>query len=78
MESNSSFFLPRLIGHSNAIYLLTTGDVYPAESKWFGGLFQEVLDRREDVVPRALEVLFLLPLTTLLFPFYSFLRVRVC
>jgi enoyl-CoA hydratase/carnithine racemase len=56
MESNSSFFLPRLIGYSNAMYLLTTGDVYPAESRWFKDLFQEILDKREDVLPRALEL----------------------
>ena len=56
MESNSSFFLPRLIGYSKAVYLATTGEVYPAESAHFGDLFQEVVQRKEDVLPRALEL----------------------
>ncbi|PGG95245.1 hypothetical protein AJ79_10170 [Helicocarpus griseus UAMH5409] len=33
MESASSFFLPRMVGYSNAIYLLTMGKTYPANSK---------------------------------------------
>lgn len=56
MESNSSFFLPRLIGYSNAMYLLTTGDVFPGDSKHFGSLFQEVVERQEDVLKGALEL----------------------
>ncbi|KAK6373638.1 hypothetical protein LTS17_008131 [Exophiala oligosperma] len=56
MESNSSFFLPRLIGYSNAVYLLTTGDVYRGDSKYFGGLFQEVIERQEDVLKRGLQL----------------------
>ncbi len=56
MESNSSFFLPRLIGYSNALYLLTTGDVYRGDSKHFGSLFQEVIDDPAGVVKRALEL----------------------
>lgn len=56
MESNSSFFLPRLIGYSNAVYLLTTGDVYRGDSKHFGGLFQEVIERQEDVLKRGLQL----------------------
>ena len=56
MESNSSFFLPRLIGYSNAMYLLTTGDVYRGDSKHFGSLFQEVIEKQEDVLPRALQL----------------------
>jgi enoyl-CoA hydratase/carnithine racemase len=56
MESNSSFFLPRLIGYSNAMYLLTTGDVFPGDSKHFGSLFQEVVEKQEDVLKRALEL----------------------
>ncbi|KAH9221266.1 ClpP/crotonase-like domain-containing protein, partial [Leptodontidium sp. 2 PMI_412] len=56
MESNSSFFLPRLIGHSRAMYLLTTGGVYPPNSPHFGHLFQETLPKAEQVLPRALEL----------------------
>jgi enoyl-CoA hydratase/carnithine racemase len=56
MESNSAFFLPRLIGFSRAMYLLTTGDVYRGDSKHFGDLFQEVVEEKEEVLSRALEL----------------------
>lgn len=56
MESMSSYFLPRLIGHSRAIYLLTTGLTYPPNSPHFGHLFQETLPKPEQVLPRALEL----------------------
>ncbi|KAI1616228.1 ClpP/crotonase-like domain-containing protein [Exophiala viscosa] len=56
MESNSSFFLPRLIGHSSALYLLTTGDVYRGDSKHFGSLFQEVIEEQPGVLQSALKL----------------------
>lgn len=56
MESASSFFLPRMVGHSNATYLLTTGKTYKADSKVLDGIFAEVLPEPEDVLPRALEL----------------------
>lgn len=56
MESASSFFLPRMVGHSNATYLLTTGKTYPADSPVLAGIFAEVLAQPEDVLPRALEL----------------------
>lgn len=56
MESSSSFFLPRLIGHSRAMYLLTTGGVFPPNSKHFGPLFAETLPQAEQVLPRAVEL----------------------
>ena len=56
MESASSFFLPRLIGHSRTMYLVTTGGVYPPNSPHFGHLFQETLPKAEQVLPRALEL----------------------
>ena len=56
MESNSSFFLPRLIGYSNALYLLTTGDTFRGDSKHFGSLFQEVIEDQAGVLKRALEL----------------------
>jgi enoyl-CoA hydratase/carnithine racemase len=56
MEPSSSFFLPRLIGHSRTIYLLTTGGVFPPNSPHFGSLFQETLPKAEQVLPRALEL----------------------
>lgn len=56
MEACSSFFLPRLIGHSRAMAAVTTGSVHLAKDKLFDGLFTELLDKPEDVLPRALEV----------------------
>ena len=56
MESSSSFFLPRLIGHSRTMYLLTTGGVFPPNSPHFGPLFQETLPKAEQVLPRALTL----------------------
>ncbi|KAF2165679.1 hypothetical protein M409DRAFT_67054 [Zasmidium cellare ATCC 36951] len=60
MESNWSFFLPRLIGYSNAIYLLTTSEPQRGDSKFFSSLFHEVYDERERVLSRALEIAILM------------------
>lgn len=72
MEAASSFFLPRLIGHSKALfviytsptfyfantirYITTTGSILPASSPHFGALFHELLPSSEVVLPRALEL----------------------
>lgn len=56
MEAASSFFLPRLVGHARAMQAVTTGSVYLAKDKVFEGLFSELLDTPEEVLPRALEV----------------------
>lgn len=56
MESCSSYFLPRLVGHSNASYLVSTGGVFPPTSKHFGDLFNEILPEPTQVLPRALEL----------------------
>jgi enoyl-CoA hydratase/carnithine racemase len=56
MESISSFFLPRLIGYSDAIYLLTTGEAQRGDSKFFRSLFHEVHEDRQEVLKRALEI----------------------
>ncbi|PLB47451.1 ClpP/crotonase [Aspergillus steynii IBT 23096] len=56
MESSSSFFLPRLIGYSHAMYLLTTGGVFPPASPHFGSLFAETYPDSAQVVSRALEL----------------------
>lgn len=56
MEACSSFFLTRLIGHSNASYLLSTGAVFPPTAKHFGDLFNEVMPESSQVLPRALEL----------------------
>jgi hypothetical protein len=56
MESCSSYFLPRLVGHSNASYLVSTGGVFPPTSKHFGDLFNEILPDPSKVLPRAIEL----------------------
>lgn len=56
MEACSSWFLPRLIGHSKALHLTMTGSVYPAESPLFGDLFTELADSPEGTLKRALEL----------------------
>lgn len=56
MEACSSFFLPRLIGHSRALHLTTTGAVYTADNPLFGTLFSELLPSPEATLARALEL----------------------
>ncbi|KAK7186966.1 hypothetical protein DPSP01_009346 [Paraphaeosphaeria sporulosa] len=56
MEACSSFFLPRLIGHSRAMAAVTTGSTYPASDPIWSGLFAYTVDRPEDVFPKAIEV----------------------
>ncbi|KAF2100897.1 ClpP/crotonase [Rhizodiscina lignyota] len=56
MEACSSYFLPKLIGLSRAMHLITTGAVYTADSKLVDGLFSETLDTPDQVLPRALEL----------------------
>lgn len=55
-EACSSWFLPRLIGHSRAIHVLSTGETLPGGSRLLDGLFSEVLEKREDVLPRAYKL----------------------
>lgn len=56
MEATSSFFLPRLIGHSRAMHLTTTGSVYRANDKLLEPLFTQLCDRSDEVLPKALEI----------------------
>jgi len=56
MEACSSFFLPRLIGFSKALHLVTTGATYPASHPLYNSLFSETVDTPEGVLPRALEL----------------------
>jgi enoyl-CoA hydratase/carnithine racemase len=55
MEAASSYFLPRLIGLSKAMHLVTMGSVYPSTDPLFRELFSEILPP-EKVLPRALEL----------------------
>ncbi|KAH8679858.1 enoyl-CoA hydratase/isomerase-like protein [Tricladium varicosporioides] len=55
MEAASSYFLPRLIGLSRAMHLVTTGSVYPSTDPLLSQLFSEVVPE-DKVLERALEV----------------------
>src|SRR5260370_674114 len=54
-ELEQSFNLPRLIGYSKAMHLITTGAVYPSTSPLLSELFSEIVEP-EEVLPRALEI----------------------
>ncbi|EED21392.1 enoyl-CoA hydratase/isomerase family protein [Talaromyces stipitatus ATCC 10500] len=56
MEGASAFLLPKLIGHSRALHLVTTGAVYPASHPLLSDLFSEILPSPEATVARALEI----------------------
>nr|POE63332.1 putative enoyl-coa hydratase/isomerase yngf [Quercus suber] len=56
MEAASSFFLPRLIGMSRALHLVTTGAVYPANHRLLDQLYSELLPSPDQVLPRALAI----------------------
>lgn len=56
MEACSSFFLPRLVGYSRAMHLITTGATYAASDGVLDGLFTELVDDAGQVLPRALGI----------------------
>lgn len=56
MEGASAYFLPKLVGHSRAMHLVTTGSVYPASHPLLSSLFSETLPTPEATVARALEI----------------------
>lgn len=56
IESCASYFLPRLVGFSRAMQLITTGGVFPPTSQYFGDLFTEVLSDAREILPRGLEL----------------------
>ena len=56
MEACSSYFLPRLIGHSRALHLTTTGSVYPADHPLYSTLFSEIMPTPQATLARALEL----------------------
>ncbi|OLN84391.1 3-hydroxypropionyl-coenzyme A dehydratase 1 [Colletotrichum chlorophyti] len=55
-DASSSFYLPRLIGHSRALHLFTTGGTFPATSPLLHDLFSEVTDSPAQVLPRAMQI----------------------
>jgi len=56
MEACSSYFLPRLIGHSRAMQVTTTGSTYLARDKVWDGLFAYTMDTPEEVMQKAMEI----------------------
>lgn len=56
MEACSSYFLPRLVGHSRALHLVTTGNTYAADHKLFEPLFTEICQTPEATLARAVEL----------------------
>lgn len=56
IESCASYFLPRLVGFSRAMYLISTGGTYPPLPRHFGDLFTETLPDAAKVVSRAIEI----------------------
>lgn len=54
LEACSSFFLPRLLGASRAMHLVTTGAVYPVTDRLVDGLFSTVVDDGMEVLPTAI------------------------
>lgn len=56
MEAASSYFLPRLVGMSRALHLVTTGATYTASDPLLNQLFSELLPTAEETVSRALVI----------------------
>jgi enoyl-CoA hydratase/carnithine racemase len=56
MEAASSYFLPRLVGMSRALHLVTTGATYTASDPLLSQLFSELLPTPEETVVRALAI----------------------
>ncbi|MFI5427206.1 enoyl-CoA hydratase-related protein [Aeromicrobium sp. UC242_57] len=54
-ESCSTWFLPRIVGISTAMYWATTGKTFTADEALAQGLVQEVVPQ-EDVLSRAMEI----------------------
>lgn len=56
MEACSSYFLPKLVGLSRALHLVTTGDTYAASDPLLNQLFSELLPSPEKTVESALHI----------------------
>ncbi|KAF3385799.1 3-hydroxypropionyl-coenzyme A dehydratase [Talaromyces pinophilus] len=56
MEACSSFFLPKLVGMSPALHLLTTGATYLASDPLVSNLFSKILPTPEETVASALDI----------------------
>lgn len=56
LEAGSSFYLPRMVGLSNATYLSSTGRILRASDRLLEGIFAETCESPEETVKRALEI----------------------
>lgn len=56
IESCASYFLPRLVGFSRAMQLITTGGVFPPTFQHFSDLFTEILSDAGKILPRSVEL----------------------
>ncbi|RTE82507.1 hypothetical protein BHE90_002992 [Fusarium euwallaceae] len=56
LESCSAFFLPKLIGLSNATHLTTTGSTYLASDPLVSGLFSKLLPTPQETVSYAVKL----------------------
>ncbi|KAL3704370.1 hypothetical protein TMatcc_010061 [Talaromyces marneffei ATCC 18224] len=56
MEACSSFFLPKLVGTSRALHLLTTGATYLASDPLLSNLFSDILPTPQETVASALKI----------------------
>ncbi|KAK7402622.1 hypothetical protein QQX98_011634 [Neonectria punicea] len=56
LESCSAFFLPRLVGLSNAMHLATTGDTYVASDPLVSGLFSKLLPSPQEMIAYAINL----------------------
>ncbi|KAF5012137.1 hypothetical protein FDECE_1786 [Fusarium decemcellulare] len=56
LESCSAFYLPKLIGLSNALHLATTGAAYPATDSLVRGLFSRLLPSPEETLSYAIDL----------------------
>ncbi|KAL0944914.1 uncharacterized protein CTRU02_202801 [Colletotrichum truncatum] len=55
MESLSAFYLPKLIGLSKAMHIMTTGNIYSASDPMVSGLFSKLCSTPEDTLKYAIE-----------------------
>ncbi|KAE8381485.1 ClpP/crotonase-like domain-containing protein [Aspergillus bertholletiae] len=56
LEACSSFFLPRLVGMSRALHLVTAGATYTMSDPLLSNLFSEVLPTPEETIASTLRI----------------------
>ncbi|TPX35797.1 hypothetical protein SmJEL517_g01898 [Synchytrium microbalum] len=55
-EAGSSYFLTRLVGQSAALGIVLRGDIRLASHNSLQPLFEELVDKNDQVLPKALEI----------------------